>query len=143
VARSALNRSQLEDLVLRFTQAFNREDLDSVMSFLAEDAIYDEFNGTRSCGKAAIREAFAPQFRGDYGRIRFHTEDLFVDSESGKALIRWLCTLENEGVTRGWRGLDILHFQDGLLKEKHTYAKARVPLLSESPSLPDALHGRP
>ena len=82
-------------------------------------------------GKQAIREAFAPQFRGDFGRIRFLTEDLFVDPESGKALIRWLCTLESDGRSSGWRGLDILRFEEGLLAEKHTYAKAKVPLMVE------------
>jgi ketosteroid isomerase-like protein len=126
-----VERKELEDLVLRFTEAFNRDDLDAVMSFMAEDAIYDEFNGSKSRGKQAIREAFVPQFRGDYGRIRFRTEDLFVDPESGKALIRWVCTLENQGRSSAWRGLDILHFEDGLLAEKHTYAKAAVPLIAE------------
>ena len=126
-----MERKQLEDLVLRFTDAFNRDDLEGVMSFMAEDAIYDEFNGRRSRGKPAIREAFVPQFRGDYGRIRFQTEDLFVDPESGKALIRWLCTLESDGRSSAWRGLDILRFEEGLLAEKHTYAKAEVPLIVE------------
>ena len=123
------DRSSLEDLVLRFTDAFNREDLDGVMSFMSEDAIYDEFNGRQHRGKTAIREAFVPQFRGDFGKIRFQGEDLFVDADSGKALIRWLCTLENEGRTGGWRGLDILHFENGLVKEKLTYAKAKIPLI--------------
>ena len=127
-----MERKQLEDLVVRFTEAFNRDDLDGVMSFMAEDAIYDEFNGRRSRGKQAIREAFVPQFRGDFGRIRFQTEDLFVDPESGKALIRWLCTLESDGQSSAWRGLDILRFEDGLLAEKHTYAKAKVPLIVEN-----------
>ena len=126
-----MERKQLEDLVVRFTEAFNRDDLDGVMSFMAEDAIYDEFNGRRSRGKQAIREAFVPQFRGDFGRIRFQTEDLFVDPESGKALIRWLCTLERDGQSSGWRGLDILRFEEGLLTEKHTYAKAGIPLIVE------------
>lgn len=126
---STPTRSELEDLVRRFTDAFNRDDLDGVMSFMADDAIYDEFNGKINRGKAAIREAFVPQFRGDYGVLRFHTEDLFVDPESGKALIRWLCTLERNGRRRGWRGLDILHVENGLLTQKLTYAKAEVPLL--------------
>ena len=129
VADDVSAQERLEGLVLRFTDAFNRDDLDAVMAFMAEDAIYDEFNGRRSCGKAAIREAFVPQFRGDYGTIRFWTEDLFVDAQSGKALIRWLCTLESAAGSQGWRGLDILRFEDGLLKEKHTYTKAAVPLL--------------
>jgi len=125
---------ELEELTLRFTDAFNRDDLDAVMASFADDAVYDEFNGRRSYGKAAIREAFVPQFRGDYGKIRFLSEDLFVDAGSGKALIRWVCTLEGGGQTRAWRGLDVLHFDGRLVREKHTYAKAAVPLLGEVPS---------
>lgn len=123
------DRAAIEDLVIRFTDAFNRDDLDAVMAFFAPDAFYDQFNGTRSSGKEEIRTALIPQFRGDYGVIRFHTEDIFVDAGSAKALIRWLCTLERDGTRQGWRGLDILCFEGGLLKEKHTYAKAPVPLL--------------
>lgn len=122
-------RERLEGLVRRFTEAFNRDDLDAVMSFLAEDATYDEFNGRRSVGKAAIRGAFVPQFRGDYGTIRFEMEDLFVDVEAGRALVRWRCTIAKNGRVRAWRGLDVLHVRNGLVTEKHTYAKAEVPLL--------------
>ena len=121
--------AELADLVIRFTDAFNREDLDGVMAFMADDAFYDQFNGVRAEGKAAIREAFVPQFRGDYGTMRFLTEDLFVDASAGKAMISWLCTLERDGLARGWRGLDLLVFEGGLVKEKHTYAKADVPQL--------------
>ena len=86
-----MDRARLEDLVLRFTEAFNDDDLEAVMSFLAEDAVYEEFTGVISRGHAAIRAAFVPQFRGDFGKIRFESEDLFVDAEPGRALIRWVC----------------------------------------------------
>ena len=122
-----MSEAELRELVLRFTDAFNRDDLDAVMAFLADDALYDEFNGRQSRGHAAIREALVPQFRGDYGRIRFVAEDLFVDPNAGKALIRWRCVLEKNGKKRSWRGLDILHVRDGRITEKHTYAKADVP----------------
>jgi ketosteroid isomerase-like protein len=121
--------SDLAELTRRFTDAFNRDDLYAVMAFFAENAVYDQFDGTRAEGKAAIRDAFVPQFRGDFGRIRFVTEDLFVDPVAGKALVSWLCTLERDGVARGWRGLDVLRFAGGLVTEKHTYAKADVPQL--------------
>ncbi|MBI4255414.1 MAG: nuclear transport factor 2 family protein [Candidatus Rokubacteria bacterium] len=123
-------RERLAGLVVRFTDAFNRDDLDGVMSFLADDAVYDEFNGTVNRGRAAIRAAFVPQFRGDYGTLRFHAEDLFVDPVAGKALIRWVCTFQTKRGPAGWRGLDILHVRNGLITEKLTYAKAKVPLLS-------------
>jgi ketosteroid isomerase-like protein len=136
MAMATTDRAALEKLVIDFTEAFNREDLDEIMSCMAEDAIYDEFNGTRSVGKAAIRAAFMPQFRGDFGTIRFHTEDMILDVEAGKAMIRWLCTLEEETRQGGYRGLDILHFNDdGLLVEKHTYCKAGIPLIRKKDDL--------
>ena len=50
-----MDRARLEDLVLRFTEAFNDNDLEAVMSFLAEDAVYEEFTGAITRGHAAIR----------------------------------------------------------------------------------------
>lgn len=126
-----MTHPELERAVVDFTDAFNREDLDAVMAWFADDALYDEFDGKEARGKAAIRAAFVPQFRGDFGRMRFVTEDLFVDAAAGKALIRWLCTLERGGRKRGWRGLDILHFRGGKVVEKRTYAKAERLKLEE------------
>ncbi len=105
-------RAALEKLVIDFTEAFNRENIDEVMSYFADDAFYDEFNAVRHDGKEAIRAAFVPQFRGHYGKMRFHTEDMFLDVETGKALIRWLLTFEEATRAGGWRGLDLLHFEN-------------------------------
>src|SRR6185369_3845308 len=116
---------------------FNRDDLDAVMAYFADDAIYEEFNGRRNVGKAAVREAFVPQFRGDYGKIRFAPEDVFVapsgegDPPSGKAMISWRCCLEHGPLRKEWRGLDVLHVEQGRIIEKHTYAKAQVPALRD------------
>jgi uncharacterized protein (TIGR02246 family) len=123
------DRKQLEELLRRFTDAFNRDELDEVMSYFTEDALYAEFNGKRNHGKDEIRKAFEPQFQGAFGRIRFHEQDIFVDEQSGKALIRWQCTIEVDGKPQAWDGLDILHFKGVLVQEKHTYAKADVPKL--------------
>ncbi len=125
-------RETLEQLVVRFTDAFNRDDLEQVLSMMSEDAIYDEFDGRRRHGRSEIRAAFEPQFRGDFGRIRFQPEDLFVDERAGRALIRWRCTIDKGGRTRLWRGLDVLHVKGGLITEKHTYAKAERLRLQES-----------
>jgi len=125
------DRATLEQLTICFTDAFNRDDLDGVMAMMAEDAVYEEFTGRVNRGKAAIRQAFVPQFRGDYGTLRFETEDLFADAATGKALIRWVCRLETSRGPAGWRGLDILHFEGALVKQKLTYAKAKTPLLGK------------
>lgn len=128
---SGLDRTQIADINVRFADAFNRDDLDGVMEFFTEDAVYVEFNGKENHGKAKIREAFEPQFRGDFGKVCFHAEDFFVDIEAGKALARWRCTLEIDGKPQEWEGLDIFHFESALIKEKRTYAQAPIPLLKE------------
>jgi ketosteroid isomerase-like protein len=123
-----MERAHLVDLARHFVDAFNRNDLDSVMSFFADDAVYDEFNGKRNVGKAAIRAAFEPQFSGAYGKMQFLDEDLFADAETGKVMASWRCTLTVKGEPTSWRGLDLLHFAGDKLVQKLTYAKAKVPL---------------
>ncbi|MBO38410.1 MAG: hypothetical protein CMM75_04430 [Rhodospirillaceae bacterium] len=123
------NRKKLENLVLGFTEAFNNEDLNEVMSYFGEGAIYEEFNGIRNEGLAEIRNAFKPQFSGAFGKMRFYTEDMFVDVRAGKAMIRWVLTLEEERRAGAYRGLDLLYFCDNKLVEKHTYCKAKVPFI--------------
>ena len=125
-----MQRAELEKLVIDFTAAVDRDDLDAVMSYFAEDGVYDEFNGTRSVGKAAIRAAFEPQFTGKFGTIRFLQEDLFVDPVARKAMISWECTLTSKDRAGGWRGLDLLHFDEqGRITLKETYAKTEKPLM--------------
>ena len=139
-----LSRSELEALTLRFCDAFNQNDLDGVMRYFAEDAVYETFDGHSARGLPAIREAFVPQFRGDFGRMRFLTEDVLVDETTGQVVLRWRCQHTVSGTRAGlkallyrglygpefgWYGLDVLRFSGGLLREKRTYAQAKLPLV--------------
>ena len=126
-----MDRQQLFNLTTRFIEAFNRNDLDTVMSFFTDDAVYDEFNGKRNEGKAAIRAAFTPQFTGAFGSMQFLDEDVFIDSDTGKVMASWRCTLSVKGQPTSWRGLDLLHFRGEKLVQKLTYAKAKVPLFQD------------
>lgn len=126
-----MDRAHLVDLTRRFLEAFNRNDLDAVMAFFSDDAVYDEFNGRRNVGKPAIRAAFEPQFTGRWGEMKFLDDDLFADAESGKVMASWRCTLSMKGEPTAWRGLDLLHFRGDKLVRKLTYAKAKSPLFGE------------
>ena len=126
-----MDRAHLVDLTRRFLEAFNRNDLDAVMAFFSDDAVYDEFNGRRNVGKPAIRDAFEPQFTGRWGEMKFLDDDLFADAESGKVMASWRCTLSMKGEPTAWRGLDLLHFKGDKLVGKLTYAKAKTPLFGE------------
>jgi len=126
-----MERAKLIDLTRRFTDAFNRNDLDAVMAFFSDDGVYDEFNGKRNHGKAAIRAAFEPQFSAAFGKMEFIEDDLFVDAESGNAMISWRCTLSVNGKPTSWRGLDLLRFVGECIVSKRTYAKARAPFFED------------
>ncbi len=124
-------RDSLMAATADFLAAFNANDLDRVVSFFAPDGIYEEFNGATSRGPEAVRAAFAPQFDGAFGEMKFLDEDLIVDAEAGKVMASWTCTLEVKDRPTSWRGLDAITFDDeGRITHKLTYAKAKVPLFT-------------
>ncbi|MCE9580368.1 MAG: nuclear transport factor 2 family protein [Deltaproteobacteria bacterium] len=128
---------------------FNANDLDGVMTYFAPDAIYRPGDGTEHRGLAAIRAAFAPQFAGRLGAMRFDLEDTLIDREARKATTRWICRhdLRGErgravptwlrlmiraryGERVGWRGVDVFHFDlAGKFTGKFTYANYDRPQL--------------
>ena len=132
-----------------FTAAFNRNDLDEVMTFFAADAIYRPGDGSEHRGVDAIRAAFSPQFAGRLGAMRFDVEDLLVDEASRKATSRWVCRHDvsgsygrhmpvvqrlalrvRYGARLGWRGVDVFHFDaGGKISGKFTYANYDRPQL--------------
>lgn len=121
----ALGYERLKKLTAEFTESFNNDDLDGIMGYFAPDAVYDQFDGSPAVGLDAIRAAFAPQFEGAFGKMRFHDEDLFIDPETNKTMVSWTCSFDTKSGRKGWRGLDLLHFNDeGQIVAKLTYAKA-------------------
>jgi len=124
-------RESLAQTTADFMNAFNTNDLDGVMSHFANDGVYEEFNGKRSAGLDAVRAAFAPQFDGQFGEMKFIDEDLMIDAVAGKVMASWTCTLELKGAPTAWRGLDAMTFNsDAKITHKLTYAKAKAPLFT-------------
>jgi uncharacterized protein (TIGR02246 family) len=125
---------ELHELSVAFLDAFNRNDLDGVMSYFAEDAVYEELTGRINQGREAIRKAFAPQFEGKFGPIQFIEEDTFIDAAAGKIMSSWDMTITKDGVAQLMRGLDLLVFVGDKLVLKQTYVKTKSPLYTASGS---------
>jgi len=118
---------ELHALSVAFLDAFNRNDLDAVMSYFTEDAVYEELTGRVNQGVAAIRKAFAPQFEGKFGPIQFIEDDTFIDAAGGKVMSSWDMTIEKEGEPLVMQGLDLIHFVGDKIVLKQTYVKTRSP----------------
>ena len=123
-----MNRAEIEAVTAGFIGAFNTNDLDKMISYFADDGIYEEFNGRTSKGPADVRAAFAPQFEGAFGEMKFLDEDLVIDPTNNKAVASWRCTLTVKGEPMSWRGLDFITYNDdGKVTHKLTYAKTKTP----------------
>ena len=113
-------RQELLALTDQFVDAFNRMNLDDVVSFFSEDAVYEDSAGDRHVGRKAIRIAFEPLVGGSRGRIRFDGEDVFAS---------WRLSLDKDGDVSVIRGIDVLEFQGNKLAKKLAYMKVDKPHL--------------
>jgi uncharacterized protein (TIGR02246 family) len=130
--------AKIADVLRRFVDGFNTNSLDEVMTFFADDAVYLPGDGREHRGRAAIREAFRPQFSQQFGAMRFVVDDQVVDERARKATIRWVCQHDfatakpfflrwlftaSYGRRAGWYGTDTFHFDErGKIIGKFSYA---------------------
>jgi len=126
-------RAELQRLVEDFTACFDRVDLDGLMTFFADDAVYEEVNGPVNHGKPSIRKAFEPLFSGQFGHVRFEGRDFFVDSTHDRVLASWDCHLQMDGVPKVLEGLDTYEFRGDKIVSKRAYCKARQPRYVDPP----------
>ena len=126
--------SELKQLTTDFVDAFNRQNLDDVVNFFADDAVYEDSRGGSHQGHEAIRAAFTPLVGGAMGKIKFDDEDYFAEVESDKVMASWTLNMEVEGKPVAMRGMDILHFKGDKLVRKMAYCKAVTPALKDKNS---------
>lgn len=119
-------RTELSHLTDRFVAAFNRQSMEDVMAFFADDAVYQDPYGKTHEGKAAISKAFEAVLNGGLGKVLFDGEDRFIDAETGKVMDSWTLHMHRgEGPEKeaSMLGLDLLHFDGDKLVRKITYRR--------------------
>ena len=114
-----------------FADAWNRHDVDELMSFMTEDCVFEasagpDVCGTRYTGREAVRAAFADVWAtfpdAQWGGARH-----FVCGERGVS--EWTFTgTRTDGTRVEVRGCDLFVFRDGKIALKNSYRKNRPPL---------------
>jgi len=127
-----LTKEDIRQAIEQWNEAWSAHDLEGVMKLFHEDIIFENWTGGRAQGKEALRKAWDPWFQ-NHGNFRFHEEDLFIDEGEQKVLFQW--TLEWPSPEKGYegkrerrRGLDVMHFRDGKIIRKSTYAKTTLEI---------------
>lgn len=131
VALAAAMPPVTEATLAAFGDAWNRHDIEALMSFMAEDCVFEtaagpDACGTRHVGAAAVRRAFAAAWEAvpdaQWRDARHHVMGDFGVSE-------WTFTgTAADGSRIEVHGVDLFTFRDGKIALKNVFRKARPNL---------------
>jgi len=118
-------------LLDRFAEAWNRHDLDTLMSMMTEDCVFEasggpDTNGQRSEGTLAVRAAYAAVFE-TFPDAHWANPQHFVAGNRGVS--EWTFTgTRTDGQYVEVTGCDLFTFRGGRIAIKNSYRKNRPPI---------------
>jgi steroid delta-isomerase-like uncharacterized protein len=113
-----------------FGDGWNRHDVDFIMTFMADDCVFEtttgpEACGTRHVGRERVRTAFGRVFAA-FPDAHFGAARHFVSGDRG--LSEWLFTgTSADGRAVEVNGCDVFTFRDGKIAVKSSFFKTRTP----------------
>jgi steroid delta-isomerase-like uncharacterized protein len=121
------------ETLVAFAEAWNRHDVDALMSFMCEDCVFEssagpDVCGTRFVGREAVRGSYVDVWTtfpdAHWGNARH-----FVCGERGVS--EWTFTgTRMDGTRVEVNGCDLLTFRDGRIALKNSYRKNRPPVVT-------------
>jgi len=122
----------LEQAISRYNDAWNAHDLDAIMSMHAPDMVFENHTAGESAQGDEVRGHIGSIFE-TWPDIRFETRRLYA--RDGVVTQEWTATAthrstmrrgelvaEPTGKTITWKGIDVIPFEDGLVKRKDVYS---------------------
>jgi ketosteroid isomerase-like protein len=109
------------DLIERYNDAWNAQDVDTISSMHHPDVVFHNHTADeRAEGAGAVGEHIAAIFRNNPD-LRFSTVSLRVGDDF--AVCEW--TASARGVE--WDGVDVFPLEDGLIRRKDVYSASHRP----------------
>ena len=115
-------------LLERFAEAWNRHDLDALMSMMSDDCVFEasagpDVDGQRSEGKQAVREAYAAVFEA-FPDAHWAQARHFITGN--RAVSEWTFSgTQHDGKRLVVTGCDLFTISDGKIAIKNSYRKNR------------------
>jgi steroid delta-isomerase-like uncharacterized protein len=122
----------LEETIGRYNDGWNDHDLDAIMSMHAPDMVFENHTAGESAQGERVREHIGAIFE-TWPDIHFETRRLYV--RDGVVTQEWTATATHSSTMRRgdlvaeptgervqWRGIDVIPFEDGLVKRKDVYS---------------------
>jgi steroid delta-isomerase-like uncharacterized protein len=123
---------QSDEVTVEFLQAFadawNRHDVDDLMSFMTDDCVFESSGGEDVCGtryedSKAVRKGYSKSWE-DFPDAQWIDARHFVIGDRGVS--EWVFTgTKADGKRSEVAGCDIFTFRDGKIAVKNSYRKNR------------------
>jgi steroid delta-isomerase-like uncharacterized protein len=122
----------LEATIGAYNDAWNAHDLDKIMSMHAPDMVFENHTAGERAQGEAVRQHIGSIFE-TWPDIAFSTRRLYVrdglvvqewtaDATHANEMRRGDLVAEPTGKRISWDGLDVIPFEDGLVKRKDVYS---------------------
>jgi steroid delta-isomerase-like uncharacterized protein len=122
----------LQGAIAEYNQAWNAHDLAAIVSMHAPDMVFANHTAGESAEGDAVREHIGAIFE-TWSDIAFATRRLYVrdalvvqewtaTATHAKEMRRGDLVAEPTGATVTWDGLDVIPFENGLVKRKDVYS---------------------
>jgi ketosteroid isomerase-like protein len=120
-AGSADRAESLGELIERFNDAWNRQDVDAAMACHTDDVVFHNHTADeRAEGAASVREHIEQIFRNN-PTLRFTTRSLRTGEDF--AVCEWTASAGS----KEWDGVDVFPFRDGRILRKDVYSSSHRP----------------
>ena len=121
----------MEKMLVAFADAWNKHDVDALMSFMTPDGVFEAsggntVNGERYEGAQAVRAAYAAIFT-TYPDARWNNARHFVAGDRGVSEWTFTGTMK-DGKRVEVTGCDLFTFKNGKIALKNSYRKNRPPI---------------
>ena len=122
--------TDLAQIIERYNQAWNDQDLDTIASLHAPDVVFENHTaGERVEGAEAVGDHIAGIF-SRWPDMRFSGRSLYVGD--GFVACEWTATATRPDGTRiEWDGVDLFPFRDGLIARKDVYSTSHAARVLE------------
>ena len=116
---------KVRELIERYNDAWNRQDLDAIAAMHAPDVVFHNHTaGERAVGADAVREHIGRIFENNPD-MRFETRSLRTGDDF--AVCEWTLTVTKDGRRLEWDGVDVFPLADGLISRKDVYSASHRP----------------
>ena len=116
--------SALRELIERYNDAWNRQDVDAIVAMHAPDFVFHNWTANERVEGAAARDHIARIF-ANTPSLRFSGRRLYA--RDGLVVNEWTATADRDGTTVEWDGVDIFPIENGLIKRKDVYSSSHAP----------------